>query len=238
MKNNNDLKIKNLCYNAAAFTLITTFTLSSIGLVAYAKEPISNGKIIEITAVDLEIDNSINEGFSYNDPYIEKQGECEIIEKLIIEKEYSGMNLSNEYEDEIKRLADIYNIPYQVVLTIGYRESAGNWNNNGIISTSNDYGVFQINECNLSYIEENLGYSKDEILNDPIKNAEACMFLLKDIIKRDDVTTVEEVFGMYNGWVGWETKPLAVTYSSKCCEIMNEYFPEFEYRKNNKQSNL
>lgn len=234
MKNNNDLKIKNLRYNAAAFTLITTFTLSSIGLVAYAKEPISTGKIIEITAINLEIEDHISDSFAYSVPDIEIQGKCEQVEK----KEYSGMNLSNEYEDEIKRLADIYNIPYQVVLTIGYRESAGNWNNNGIISTSNDYGVFQINEYNLSYIEESLGYSKDEILNDPIKNAEACMFLLKDIIKRDDVNTIEEVFGMYNGWVGWETKPLAVAYSSKCCEIMNEYFPEFKYSKNNKQSNL
>ncbi len=232
MKSNNDLRIKNLHYNKAAFLLFSAISLSSIGLIAYAKEPISKGEIIEVMATDIELEEDNSVDLVYQDSNIKIINEHEQETNVIIEKQYSGMNLSNEYEDDIKRLSEIYNIPYEVVLTIGYRESGGNWNNNGIISSTNDYGVFQINECNLKHIEQNLGYSKDEILNDPIKNAEACMFLLKDIIKRDDVTTVEEVFGMYNGWVGWETKPLAVTYSSKCCEIMNEYFPEFQYKKN------
>ncbi len=146
--------------------------------------------------------------------------------------EYSGMNLSHELEDDIKRVTEQYNnIPYQIILTIGYRESAGNWNNNGVISSTNDYGMFQINECNLSYIEENLGYSKEEILNDPIKNAEACLFLLNDIVKREDVTTLEDIFGMYNGWVNWQEKPQSVEYVKACMEIMNTYFPDYQYEK-------
>jgi len=144
-------------------------------------------------------------------------------------KNYSGMALDNEFEDDIKMISDEYNIPYQVVLTIGERESGGSWNNNGIISSTNDYGVFQINECNLSYIEDKLGYTKEEILYDSVKNAEACVFLLNDIISRDDVTTLDDIFGMYNGWVNWEKKSQSVNYVNACLEIVDEYFPDYQY---------
>lgn len=161
------------------------------------------------------------------------------IEPIIIESDsvledipqYSGMALSHEFEDDLKKLAESYHIPYQILLTIGYRESGGNWNTNGVISSTNDYGQFQINECNLAYLEEKLGCTREEILNDPLKNAEACLYLLNDIIKREDVTTLEDIFGMYNGWVNWENKPLAVEYVDACMEIVDTYFPDFEYQK-------
>ena len=141
---------------------------------------------------------------------------------------YSGMALSNELEDEIKKLADTYNIPYQIVLTIGEQESGGVWNTNGIISSTNDYGLFQINVANLPYIETNLGFTKDEILNDPLKNTEACLFLLKDIMKREDVNTLDDIFGMYNGWINWQKKKMSVDYVQNCSKIMNEYFPDYQ----------
>lgn len=245
----NDLRIRNLRYNAATFALTTTFTLSGLGLIAYAKEPIIDDKqMIEVAATDIKLENNhekltftepINTiNVVYDEPGIEMLEEYEAKDKVITENNYSGMELSNEYEDEIKRLANLYSVPYEIVLTIGYRESSGKWDNNGVVSPTNDYGVFQINECNLEYIEENLGYSEEEILNNPVKNAEACMLILKDILKRDDVTTIEEIFGMYNGWVGWEDKPLAETYSIECCDIINEYFPDFKYIKEEKKNNL
>lgn len=147
---------------------------------------------------------------------------------------YSGMALSHEFEDEIKELAEKYEIPYQIVLTIGHQESDGNWNNNGVISPTNDYGEFQINECNLAYIEKNLGHTKEEILYDSIKNAEACMFLLKDIMNSDDITSLDDIFGMYNGWVNWKNKKISVNYVSNCNNIINEYFPDYEYQVKNK----
>ena len=148
------------------------------------------------------------------------------------EYEYSGMLLSHELEDSIKSLAETENIPYQILLTIGYQESAGNWNNNGVVSDTNDYGIFQINECNLAHIEENLGYSKEQILNDPIINTKACLFLLNNIINREDVTTLDDIFGMYNGWVHWKEKSQSLKYVEGCMEIMNTYFPNYEYQKN------
>lgn len=143
-------------------------------------------------------------------------------------EDYSGMALSNELEDEIKRLSDDYGIPYQIVLTIGEQESGGVWNTNGIISSTNDYGLFQINVANLPYIETNLGFTKDEILNDPLKNTEACLFLLKDIMTREDVNTLDDIFGMYNGWINWKNKQISVDYVENCNKIINEYFSNFE----------
>ena len=142
---------------------------------------------------------------------------------------YSGMSLTHELEDSIKNLCLLYDIPYQIVLTIGERESGGNWNNNGIISRTDDYGIFQINECNLEYIEENLGYTKEEIMNNPLKNTEACLFLLSNIIDMDDVNSVRDIFGVYNGWVNWKDKAMAVDYADGCYEILNHYFPDFDY---------
>lgn len=138
------------------------------------------------------------------------------------------MALSNELEDEIKRLSDDYGIPYQIVLTIGEQESGGTWNTNGVISATNDYGLFQINKANLSYINTKLGFTEDEILNDPIKNTEACLFLLNDITSRDDVDTLDDIFGMYNGWVNWKKKKMSVDYVQNCSKIMNEYFPDYQ----------
>jgi len=226
-----ELRIKNLRYNIALFSLVTSASLVSIGSFAFALSTNPEIKTYHIKEIDIDYDNMpISTNKMMN---VEYQPEI-----TTQKKEYSGMNLSNTLEEEIKKISEIYGVPYQIVLTIGERESAGKWNNNGVISDTNDYGEFQINECNLSYIEENLGYKKEEILNDPIKNAEACIFLLRDIINREDINTVTEIFGMYNGWVGWENKPLAINYSVGCSQILNDYFPEFEYKENKKYNNL
>lgn len=227
-----EMKIRNLRYNAAIFALTTSVSLISVGSVVYTFMPTDEIEIYRINDLDIE-----NNNISTN---IEKVviNEYQQVEAIVSKKQYSGMNLSNEFEDEIKQLAQNYGIPYQIVLTIGERESGGLWNNNGIISSTNDYGEFQINECNLAYIEENLGFTKEEILNDPIKNAEACIFLLRDILNREDVNTIAEIFGMYNGWIGWENKPLEVIYSDSCCEIINDYFPDYEYEKGQKSSSF
>lgn len=239
MKNKSNLKIINLRCNVAVFVLASTFTLNDIIPNAYIKQSTINGVTKNVT-IDVKLSKNnkpSDEVMTCIEP-VEILEEFEQEETEVFEPSYSGMKLTNEYEDEIKKLADRYNIPYQIILTIGYRESDGNWNNNGVISDTFDYGVFQINQCNLSYIEENLGYSKEDVLNDPVKNAESCMFILKDIIKRDDVTTIEEIFGMYNGWVNWRNKKQSVSYSDACCEIINEYFPEFEYIKAEKASTM
>lgn len=143
--------------------------------------------------------------------------------------EYSGMALSHELEDEYRKIALEYRIPIEAMLIIGDQESDGKWDNNGVISITNDYGVFQINKRNHKYIFEQLGYTSDDLRYDPIKNAEAAALLIRDIMEHPKVKKLNDIFGMYNGWTGWENKEISINYVKECNERLANYFPNFEY---------
>ena len=221
-------KIKNFCFNETFISFVSSIgaiVLSNIFLVGVNSSDIDMNDNIVVEEV---VDNSLEDIVSEKTVTQERT----LVEKSYDnEYNYSGMALSNEFEDEIKKIAQEYDVDYQIVLTVGERESGGKWNNNGVISKTNDYGVFQINQCNLDYIEKNLGYTKDEVLHEPIKNAESCIYLLTDIINREEVDTLEEIFGMYNGWVRWDEKSQSVEYSNACCDIISDYFEDYQYIK-------
>ena len=87
-----------------------------------------------------------------------------------------------------------YGIPFNVMMTILDNESGGRFNTNGVINNNtnntSDYGLFQINSCNFKYIENDLGITPNELLNDPAKNIEAaCYHFRKEILDRyqDDI---------------------------------------------------
>ena len=204
----------NLFYFAFAFSIFSSSNHESLASETTSKFSLSHVNYDSFTNLNFDLSDYINNNYYST--------------ITLSENNYSGMALSNELEDEIKRLSDDYGIPYQIVLTIGEQESGGTWNTNGVISSTNDYGLFQINGANLSYINTKLGFTKDEILNDPIKNTEACLFLLNDITSRDDVDTLDDIFGMYNGWINWQKKKMSVDYVQNCSKIMNEYFPDYQ----------
>ena len=185
----------------------------------YTEGAIKGVKLIETDEKDFELMSAeeLNELFKA----CIKEPEPEIT--------YSGMKLSNEYEDQIRQLCEEYDVPLEIMLTIGYQESDGKWDNNGKISPTNDYGEFQINKCNHDYIYEQLGYTKDDLLYDSVKNAEAAVLLVSDIIKMDSSLTAEEIFGIYNGWTNWNEKPASIRYSNSCFYILCEYFSGFQY---------
>lgn len=140
---------------------------------------------------------------------------------------YYDFPCSNELQDHIFKVSKEYNIPHEIMMTIIHRESGGKWNTNGVISPTNDYGLPQINICNAKFIEENLGYSMKEILNDPYKATEAQALLLKEIINVygyiDDID-YKNVFGTYNGWLNWEENINSCEYADACMEIYKEKF--------------
>lgn len=178
-------------------------------------------------------DNSLFENHEHEIELMSADELNELFKACIKEPEpevtYSGMKLSNEYENQVKELCELYNVPSELILTIGYQESDGKWDNNGKISPTDDYGEFQINECNHDYIKEQLGYTSDDLLYDPIKNAEAAILLVSDIIKMDSSLSAEEIFGIYNGWTNWREKDTSIRYSNSCFRILCEYFSGFEY---------
>ena len=155
------------------------------------------------------------------------------VQSCDVSKEYSGMNLEHEYEDYIYDLCQKYaseyeidsNYLFQTVLVIGDQESNGTWDTNGIISSTNDYGEFQINEVNHQVIYEQLGYTSDELLNDKYKNAEAAVWIICNIIINKECKTDEDVYGMYNGWINWSNNQECVKYVDSCLSRNDLYFP-------------
>ena len=190
----------NLFYFAFVFSIFSLSNHESFASETTSKFSLSHVNFDSFTNLNFDLSDCISNNYSSTITFSENN--------------YSGMALSNELEDEIKRLSDDSGIPYQIVLTIGEQESGGTWNTNGVISATNDYGLFQINKANLSYINTKLGFTKDEILN--------------DITSRDDVDTLDDIFGMYNGWVNWKKKKMSVDYVQNCSKIMNEYFPDYQ----------
>jgi|GEM_PF-2724156 len=174
-----------------------------------------------------------------NDYGIEKAN-IDIIEtkeELYYEKEFVGYEngLSYELQQYMYEISLKYDVPFPVLMTISHVESGGEFNTNGIVSNTNDYGLMQINECNINYIKDSLGFNKDDILNDPYKNIEASAFLIRDIYSIKENQELEEIFGIYNGWINWEKKNTSLDYVSKSLELYEQYNEQEIFEVNKKQ---
>lgn len=112
-------------------------------------------------------------------------------------------------------LSAAYDIDYTLVLAIISKESA--FMPDGISST-NDYGLMQINACNHEWLTEELGIT-DFI--DPYENIKAGLFILRGLFEKYDSTS--KVLMAYNmgemvllsyGNKGY----LKVTIQKMCCK--------------------
>jgi hypothetical protein len=163
---------------------------------------------------------------------VESDNELEGSSFVSEEKTYYDFPCSPGLQDYIISIADSYEIPYEIMFTIIHRESGGDWNSNGYISSTNDYGLCQINKCNFADIYDELGFTEDDILNDPYKNIEASAYLIKRIFNvygyTKDNFEYENVFGCYNGWTNWKKKKMATSYVSGCMKILEEKFGDLE----------
>lgn len=165
------------------------------------------------------------------------------VHTLKYEVPYYAIPVDKEYQDYLRYLGKKYDIPESISFTIGDVESGGHWNTNGKISPTNDYGQFQINIKNLPLLEEIFGYTKEEILNDPYKNAECAHYLLKIIFDKYKYTKeeydFENVCGTYNGWTKWQENEDANEYVLRCQTAYEQKFKnkeakydyEFEFLK-------
>lgn len=101
------------------------------------------------------------------------------------------------------------------MMTIAHIESGGNFNNNGKISNTDDYGFYQINVVNHSDIYEKLGYTAEDLLNNPYKNIEGAALIIKNIYNMYENPNIEDVLGTYNGWSNWREKEISINYVEK-----------------------
>ena len=153
-KNKKIDKINNLRVNLACFGLgvaLSSFVFTGYNLTNSVREisevefePIEIEEAAEVTEINhTRYEDVIQDEFS------------------LMEHEYSGMALDNEFEDYIRELCDEYASQYELdskklfesTLVIGDTESNGTWECNGKISSTNDYGEFQINISNHHSLE-------------------------------------------------------------------------------------
>lgn len=154
-------------------------------------------------------------------------------EKVLAEQEsknkYYDIPCEEEYQDYLRDICLEYNVPFRALMTIGHNESGGNWDTNGVISATNDLGQFQINEGNVKYINENLGYTYDDLLNDKYKNAHAAVFILSNIVAMYEENDFENIFGTYNGWTTWQKKEQSLKYVEHCMDYLEDIFTLLPY---------
>ena len=196
------------------------------------KEATKEREVVDLDmSIVKEIDGQIDE--YYTEKVLDKQLDIladEIVNKE--EKKYSGMDISNEFEDYLKEkcleYAEKYNLDYdtlyKVIMTIGYRESDGKWDNSGKVSDTKDYGFYQINECNLKDAKESKNYTKDDILYDDYKNADYAIYHVCKIMMLDSCKEEKDIYGIYNGWIDYRKSKSAVNYANACMEIENTFF--------------
>lgn len=161
----------------------------------------------------------------------------QVYEPIIETKTYYAINATEQLQDYINMKAEEYGIPAEIAFAIIERESGGNWNSNGVISKTNDYGLSQINICNHNAIYNALGYTTDDLLYNEEKNIDAMFYLLQGIFNQYGYTkdnySYENVFGTYNGWINWRSINSSVDYANGCLQILenlkaNTYEKEIE----------
>lgn len=169
------------------------------------------------------------------DPIVGTPFRQEYCIKTLTYDRYYDIPCPKDLQDYIFELEEKWDIPAEVAMTLVDRESNGTWSTNGVISPTNDYGLPQINIRNHAYIKRHLGYTTDEILNDPYKSLDAMFLLLTCIFDQYGYTKdnydLLNVAGAYNSWVNWEKYDQAVEYANGCIEIYNTKFTKGDESK-------
>lgn len=148
--------------------------------------------------------------------------------KTLVYDKYYNVPCSKELQNYFYELEEKWGIPARVAMALVDKESDGKWSTNGVISPTDDYGLSQINIRNHAYIKRELGYTTEEILNDPYKNLDAMFLLLTCVFNQYGYTMDDydllNVAGAYNGWTTWESKEQSVEYANECVNIYNTKF--------------
>lgn len=88
---------------------------------------------------------------------------------------YYDVPLSQAYQDYIRQECESANVDMELVLAVMQVESSFN---SSEVSQTNDYGIMQINECNHTYLKEQLGIVD---FLDPYDSAKAGIYMLSKL---------------------------------------------------------
>lgn len=148
-------------------------------------------------------------------------------------QEYYDIPIYDEaFQEHLFEISAKYGFPHDILFTLGHVESDGTWATNGVISPTNDYGLFQINITNHKQIYQVLGFTSDDLQYDPYKNAEAAAYLIKTFfdLYDYDITNFnyKNIFGTYNGYIKWEEKEQSLEYVDYSMKILEEKYSKIE----------
>lgn len=193
----NDSEKEVIIYNA--YMQFINSTNDEVPFLTWKKMPMANKVNIEFekeTTESVEIETEIEtEEIKLKEDF---ELETEAIEQLRVNTLYyindNGYKryLNNEYQDYLYSMCMKYNVEnyYSLFLAQMYHESGFNVN---IISTTNDYGLMQINICNHEWLSKKLG--NGDFLN-PYTNIEAGVYLMSIFLHK--YNDVEKALVCYN----------------------------------------
>lgn len=128
--------------------------------------------------------------------------------------------LDDDTQQMIQDKCEEYGIDFALCMAIIYTESRFQ---SDVISSTNDYGLMQINENNHNWLSETLGIT--DFLN-PEQNVTAGLYILNNLFNKYDDTS--QVLMAYNmGETGasryWNNGVYSSTYSEAVIQKMEEY---------------
>lgn len=221
-------KLKEIKYKVKRIAILSSM-ISALSIVVI-KETNLNGNIIQIENNEIgnDIDKSRLASICNNDniKLFNKYYDSIMLYDNQEEQGFVGYDnlCEKEYQEYIYEVANQNNIPFNVMMTIAHIESGGNFNNNGKISSTDDYGFYQINVVNHNVIYEELGYTSEDLLNDPYKNIDAAALIIKNIYNMYDDPNVEDILGTYNGWNNWREKEISIEYVEKGLDLYQNIY--------------
>lgn len=121
-----------------------------------------------------------------------------------------------------------YNIDFPFVMAVIQQESGFN---PSVISSTDDYGLMQINEINHQWLKESLGI--DDFL-DPYQNTRAGLFILRQLFEKyEDPQKVLMAYNMgeYGASLLWEQGVTSSRYSEAIMKAADDFSMQIEKRK-------
>lgn len=157
---------------------------------------------------------------------IEKETETVLVleteaetEKEVEAAEIKNVPIQTEYDDIIAEVAEKYGVSAALIKAIIKTES--NFNPN-LTSRTNDYGLMQINACNVSWLQDELGVTD---LFDPAQNIESGVYILSRFLKRYSLADALMAYNCGEGGAKrlWGQGVHSTNYTRKVLKNLNEF---------------
>lgn len=125
-----------------------------------------------------------------------------------------------ELQEYTYYICKAYYIDFNFVMALMFTESSFKAD---VISSTNDYGLMQINACNHKALEDKLGITD---IMEPYQNIRAGLYILRGLFEKyDDASRVCMAYslGEYGASVLWDKGVYSTSYSNKILAKADEY---------------